>query len=254
MWRKVLGWLVTPFYAIVFFSILCIFHPFLWLGHKLFGYQFLKTEVDYFMYALLKSLYLMGVRYTFVQSPDKMPLDKPMIIISNHQSMFDIPIIGYWLRAHHPKFVAKQELSRGIPSVSFNLRHGGSVMIDRKDSRQSLIAIKDFAEYLNKNNYAGCIFPEGTRSRTGELKPFKAQGLLMLLRSMPEATIVPVAIDGAWQLMRYNAAPIPFGIHIKANILPPISRQGKTHEQVISEAETAIRQVLGQYISEESNV
>ncbi|SFE76157.1 lysophospholipid acyltransferase family protein [Thermoflexibacter ruber] len=250
MWRKILGWLITPFYAIVFFFILCFFHPILWITHKLFGYQALKNSVDVLMHSLLNSLYLMGVQYTFVMPDNPFPLDRPMIIVSNHQSMFDIPIIGCLLKKHHPKFVAKQELARGIPSISYNIRNGGSVTIDRKDARQALTAIKEFAEYLNKNNYAGCIFPEGTRSRNGELKTFKSQGLLMLLRSMPTATVVPVAIDGAWKLMRYNAAPIPFGVHVKANILPAINREGKTNEQIIEEIESAIRETLGQELVE----
>ena len=71
--------------------------------------------------------------------------------------------ISCYLKKHHPKFVSKIELGKGIPSVSYNLRHGGSVLIDRKDPRQSLTAIKDFGKYIEENNYAAVIFPEGTQ-------------------------------------------------------------------------------------------
>ncbi len=245
MWRKILGWLLTPFYVSLFFLILCIFHPIQYIAFRFFGYQAHKKSVDYMIFFLINSLYLMGVRYKF-DAKQALPQDKPLIIISNHQSMFDIPIIGYLLGKYHPKYVTKKELASGIPSVSFNIRHGGSAIIDRKDSKQALTALKEFGEYLEKNKYAGCIFPEGTRSRTGEVRPFKPQGLMMLLRSAPNAVIVPIAIDGAWEMMRYNAMPIPFGMKISATVLPIIARNGKTPEQILQEAETAIKQHLGQ--------
>ncbi len=245
MWRKILGGILTPFYVILFFLILCIFHPIQYIAFRFFGYQAHKRSADYMIYALVNSLYLMGVRYRFINE-QSLPKDKPLLIISNHQSMFDIPIIGYLLDEHHPKYVTKRELASGIPSISFNIRHGGSAIIDRKDSKQALIALKEFGEYLEKTNHAGCIFAEGTRSRTGEMKPFKPQGLLMLLRSAPSAVIVPVAIEGAWEMMRYNGMPIPFGMKISATVLPIISRDGKTPEQILQEAEATIRQHLGQ--------
>lgn len=246
MWRKILGWVLTPFYAIVFFAILCFFHPIQYVAFRFLGYHAHKRIVDYMIYSLVNSLYLIGVRLKFVPSVIPLPTDRPLIIISNHQSMFDIPLIGYLLAAYHPKYVAKKELSNGIPSISFNIRHGGSVTIDRKDSRQALTALKEFGEYLEKTNYAGCIFPEGTRSRTGDVKPFKPQGLMMLLRSAPNAVIVPVAIDGAWKLMSYNAMPLPFGIRITTTVLPLVDREGKSAEQILTEVETMIKQHLGQ--------
>ena len=71
------------------------------------------------------------------------------------------------MRKHHPKFVSKMELGKGIPSVSYNLSHGGSVLINRKDSRQSLTEIAKLGSYIEKHNRTAVIFPEGTRSKTG---------------------------------------------------------------------------------------
>ena len=51
--------------------------------------------------------------------------------------MYDISPIMWYLRKHHVKFVAKKELGKGIPSVSYNLRHGGSILIDRKKPTSS---------------------------------------------------------------------------------------------------------------------
>ena len=90
----------------------------------------------------------------------------------------------WYLRRHHVKFVSKQELGRGIPCVSYNLRHGGSVLIDRKNPRQALPAMLNFAEYIEKTKRAAVIFPEGTRSKDGRPKPFKTKGLEVLLKKL----------------------------------------------------------------------
>ena len=71
--------------------------------------------------------------------------------------MYDIPPIIWYLRKYHPKFISKIELGKGIPSVSYNLRHGGSVLIDRKNPRQSLPAIMKFADYIREKNRAAVI-------------------------------------------------------------------------------------------------
>ena len=75
-----------------------------------------------------------------------LPEDKPLIFVANHQGLYDIIGIGWLLRKYHPKYVSKLELGKGIPSVSYNLNHGGSVLIDRKDPKQALPALKKMAE------------------------------------------------------------------------------------------------------------
>jgi 1-acyl-sn-glycerol-3-phosphate acyltransferase len=67
----------------------------------------------------------------------------PYIVVSNHQSMFDIVILGSLLFSNFPKYISKRELGRWIPTVSFNLRAGGHVLIDRGDAPQALAAIRE---------------------------------------------------------------------------------------------------------------
>jgi 1-acyl-sn-glycerol-3-phosphate acyltransferase len=81
--------------------------------------------------------------------------------------MYDIIAMIWYLRRFHCKFVSKK--IRKNPSISFNLRHGGSVLIDRKDSKQAIPAIKGWGVYRKRS---AVIFPEGTRSRTGKPKVF----------------------------------------------------------------------------------
>lgn len=246
MLKKIVAWLVWPFFVLVFFSLLLIFHVVQVLARHLGGYEAHKKSVDMLLAALLWQLRLMtGTRIT-LELPYDLPTNRPLIVVSNHQSMYDIPMLGILFAKHHPKYVSKVELAKGIPSISYNLRYGGSVCIDRKDSRQSLPALKQFAEYLETKKYAGCIFAEGTRSRDGKMKPFKPQGLNILLKYAPSALVIPVAIQGSWELARYNFMPIPWGVHLRCTALPPVEREGKTNEEIIRQTEEAIRKFLRQ--------
>jgi 1-acyl-sn-glycerol-3-phosphate acyltransferase len=243
--RKILGWVLTPLYLLSFLWTICFFHLLQFLGKHLIGYQAQKRAADFMGWFILYGLRLVGTSISLPALPN-LPKDKPLLVISNHQSMFDIGVLVTLFAPHHAKFVSKIELSRGIPGISYNLRHGGSVLIDRKNPQQALPALKDFAKFLSANNYCGCIFPEGTRAIDGKVKPFKVRGLSTLLQEMPDAVVLPVALDGLWELVQYNYLPIPAGCSVKATILEPIDRTGKTDDEVVAECEQKIRKQLGQ--------
>ncbi|MCS6968211.1 MAG: lysophospholipid acyltransferase family protein [Cytophagales bacterium] len=246
MLKKLLAWLIYPFFVIVFFGILVVFHLAQVVARQVGGYQAHKKTVDGLIYALLWQLRLMtGARIT-LKKDYSLPANRPLIVVSNHQSMYDIPLLGAMFAQHHPKYVSKMELAWGIPSVSYNLRHGGSVCIDRRNPSQAIPALERFGQYLEAKGYAGCIFPEGTRSPDGKMKPFKPQGLNVLLKAAPSAIVVPVAIEGSHELARYNFFPVPLGVHLRCTALPPISRTGKTNQEIIQATEQAIRKFLQQ--------
>lgn len=239
---KVINWFFTAIFGICFLSVLGVFHIFQVVGLKI-GYQAHKVTVDWMSWWINACLGIVGARPRIKNLAGELPTDRPTIIISNHQSMFDIPTIAWVLRAVHPKYISKKSLSKGIPSVSYNIRHGGSAIIDRKDPKQSIAAIQAFTEYLNENNRAGCIFPEGTRSKTGAVSSFKKGGLFTMLDAMPTATIVPVALENYWKITRYGFKPIPFGAKPKCTILPVITRGNKSNEEILEECEAVIRAV-----------
>ncbi|ETN94237.1 lysophospholipid acyltransferase family protein [Zhouia amylolytica] len=168
------------------------------------------------------------------------PDDTPVIIVANHQSLHDIPPIIWHMRKYHPKFISKIELGRGIPSVSYNLRHGGSVLIDRKNSEQALQAIKDFSQYIRKNNYAAVIFPEGTRSKNGKPKRFQISGLKLMFQQIPEAVVVPITINNSWKLFRYGNFPLGIGNHIKFKVHDPIKIAGQDISKLTQQIEQTI--------------
>lgn len=130
------------------------------------------------------------------------------------------------MRDHHPKFVSKKELGKGIPSVSFNLRHGGSILIDRKDSKQALTEISKLGTYIEEHNRSAVIFPEGTRSRTGHPKKFQPTGLKVLMKKAPSAILVPVSINNSWKMLRYGKFPYGIGNHLTFQVHPPLKNSG----------------------------
>ncbi|HLK12928.1 MAG TPA: lysophospholipid acyltransferase family protein [Candidatus Binatia bacterium] len=149
----------------------------------------------------------------------------PYIIVSNHQSMFDIAILGHLFFSNFPKYVAKRSLGRWIPSVSYNLRRGGHVLIDRGDAPSALAAIGELGRRVRAGRASAMIFPEGTRARRGALGKFRPAGLLALLDAAPETPVVPVAIDESWRLLRHNFLPVPWGVRVRVAIGAPIARR-----------------------------
>ena len=241
---KILYWIPTTIFLLVFLLILLLFHPLQVVGLRL-GYKYHKHIVDAMIWCIVSALWVLGspIRYRGRDVRKHLPVDKPLILVSNHQSMFDIPAIGWFLRRHHPKYIAKVSLAKGIPSISFNIRHGGSIYIDRKDRGKALQKIDHFTDYLNQYNRSGTIFPEGTRSKDGSLGPFKSSGLLQMLEKMPEAVVVPIAIEHFWKITRYGMKPIPFGIRLRCTIMAPVERKFN-NEMVINEVEKRIQQTL----------
>lgn len=219
--QKVLAYPLSFVYLILFGLCLLIFHPIQWVCYNLFGYEAHRISVALLNLSLMRSTHVLGTTYTF-DNPHDIPTDRPLIIVPNHQSMHDIPPLIWFMRKHHPKFVSKKELGKGIPSVSYNLRHGGSILINRKDSKQALMEIAKLGKYIERNNYSAVIFPEGTRSRTGHAKPFKTIGLKLLMKNAPRALVVPISINNSWKLLKYGKFPMGLGAHISFQVHPPI--------------------------------
>ncbi|WP_274474868.1 lysophospholipid acyltransferase family protein [Mangrovimonas aestuarii] len=220
--KKLLSYPLSILFYLCFGLTLVIFHPIQWICLNLFGYKAHKTSVDTLQFLLLRCTNILGTRFTYT-NPYEIPTDRPLIIVSNHQSMYDIPPLIWFLRKHHPKFISKIELGKGIPSVSYNLRHGGSVLIDRRNPRQAVPAIKKFADYIETNKRSAVIFPEGTRSRNGVPKVFQRKGLITLFKGIPSAMVVPVTINNSWKTQRYGQFPMGLGAHVKIQVHRPVS-------------------------------
>ena len=240
---KFLSYIISSIFALVFFILLLIFHPIQWLGVKLFGQKGHQNVVDVMNWFLIKSLLILGVRVQ-VENEQELPENTTLIFVSNHQSTFDIPPIIWHFRKHYPKFVSKKELAKGIPSISFNLRHGGAALIDRKDSRQALTELANFSKKINKNKWSAVIFPEGTRSRTGKPKSFSVTGLKMITQYNPEAYIVPLTINNSWKVFKYGKFPLGLGSPIKVKTHQPIKVNSLPFNDLIASVEETIKESI----------
>jgi len=242
--KKILSYLLTPIYWLIFGILLLVFHPVQIVTRWIWGYPVRKRMVDGLNFGLLYSLWILGTRITY-RGMDKIPQNRPLIIVANHSSTIDIPAVIVGFRKNHPKFISKIELAKGIPSISYNLRHGGSVLIDRKNPRKAVKDILTLGKHIEANNYAACIFPEGTRSRDGKIKHFMPAGIASLIKSSPSALVVPFAIDGMYELMKNGSYPMTFGVHLKMTAFEPIDPKGMDHTELAQKIEDMIRKELG---------
>ena len=233
--RRILGYVVSPIHHISFFFVLCFFHPLQWIALKFFGYKAHKKVVDVMNFFLVGTYYILGLRITFTGN-QKLPLGQPIIFVVNHQSMYDVPALIWFLRKYHAKFISKVELTKNIPSISFNLNHGGGANIDRKDARQSITEILKLGQRMKDNNWSAVIFPEGTRSKDGVLKDFQVGGVATLLKKVPDAQIVPIAINNSWKVVKNGTLWLMPVYHLKFTVFDAIDKQNKTVENLVAEA------------------
>ena len=237
--QKIISYPLSIIYYLFLGLSLLIFHPIQWICFNLFGYQAHKKSVDILQWFLMRSANIIGTRFSAI-GREKVPVGKPIIYVSNHQSMFDIVTIIWFLRATHPKFVSKKELGKGIPSVSYNLKHGGSVLIDRKDPKQALPTIKGLGQYIQKYNRSAVIFPEGTRSKNGVPKKFAENGVKMLCKFAPEAYVVPLTINNSWKLFRFGMFPMGLGANVTLEVHEPMKVSDYDFETLFQKAEQAV--------------
>jgi 1-acyl-sn-glycerol-3-phosphate acyltransferase len=241
--RKFFGYILSPFTILAFFLVLLIFQPLQWIAYKFFGYTAHKRVVDILNLCLLRTVYLTGNTVIFINKQN-LPVGRPIIFLANHQSMFDIPPLIYYLRKYHAKFISKIELTKGIPSISFNLKYGGGANIDRKDPRQSITELVKLANRMKENKWSTVIFPEGTRSKDGQVRSFQSAGVATILKKCPEALLVPIAINNSGKMIQYGYYPLNTFIRMTWEVLEPIEPKGRSAEELVKEAEDRIKASL----------
>lgn len=237
--QKLISYPLSAIYYILLGCTLAIFHPIQWLALNLFGYNAHKKSVDALCFFLVLNTYVLGTRYK-IENLDKLPEGEPLIIAANHQSFYDITTIAWFLRKVHIKFISKIELGKGIPSISYNLRNGGSVLINRKDPKQSLTAVRKMAEYIEEYKRTAVIFPEGTRSTTGKPKAFAESGLKILCKYAPNAKMIPLTINNSWKMTKWGSFPMGIGNKIILTIHDAIPVNSMPFPQLFEKTEQTV--------------
>jgi 1-acyl-sn-glycerol-3-phosphate acyltransferase len=152
-----------------------------------------------------------GVRVT-IEGTEKLDGESPQIVVSNHESWFDV----FALVAQMPgrfRFVAKEELGR-IPVFGAAWRACGHVSIDRSNRKSAIHSLELAAQRINRDRLTIVMFPEGTRSATGKLQPFKKGAFVLALQA--RSTVVPVALRGSRHVMPKGSFRVrPGRIHIR---------------------------------------
>ena len=185
-------------------------------------------------------LALTGIRVRIVGA-EHLPLSRAAVYCANHESNVDPPVL---FSALHPRMhiLYKQEIDR-IPILARAFRLGGFIPIDRRNKESAARSIEMGAQSI-RAGHSFLIFPEGTRSRTGELLPFKKGGFIMAIKA--QAPIVPIAVQGGRAAMTRGSWVIrPVTVSIRVG--RPIETQGLGIEEradVILRVRCAIEALL----------
>ncbi|GLU51990.1 lysophospholipid acyltransferase family protein [Dyadobacter frigoris] len=241
--KKIIDYLLSTIYLLHFGLSLLVFHIAQAVALNVFGKKAHEKVVDYLNFSLTYGLYLTGSSVTF-KNLAMIPDDRPIIFVANHQSTFDIPSIIWFLRKRHPLFVSKIELAKGVPSISYNLRKSGAALINRKDGKQAIAEISRLGKLINDTTGSAIIFPEGTRTASGIMKPFVPGGVAMLLKRAPNALIIPVAVDGTGRFNPKGIFPLKSFSKLSWTALPAIEPAGRKAEEILLEAQEAIQREL----------
>ncbi len=105
-------------------------------------------------------------------------------------------------------------------------------------------ALTKFGRHISKVKGTAVIFPEGTRSKTGVLKPFSTTGLKVLLKNIPDAVLVPITINNSWKLLKYGFFPVNTGVKLSVKVQEPIFANSMPEDELIAKVEQSIRQDL----------
>jgi 1-acyl-sn-glycerol-3-phosphate acyltransferase len=187
------------------------------------------------------ALTLAGIRYR-VAGREHIP-KTAVVFCSNHESNVDPAVL---FRALHPQLhvLYKAELHK-LPIMGIVFDVGGFVPIDRGDRDRAMASIARGAASLRAGN-SFLIFPEGTRSRTGHLLPFKKGGFIMAIEA--QAPVVPVAVQGGRAAMRTGSAlvrPVNVSVRIGAPV-PTIGMTTNDRDALIEKVRQEVEKLLAQ--------
>lgn len=173
-----------------------------------------------------------------VRGGDNIP-PGPVVFMANHLSVFDTMLLLGFLDKPLA-FVAKKELAR-VPVINSLMRHVGCLYLDRQDIRQAVEIINRAAEQV-RNGLSMVIFPEGTRSLTGEMAEFKSGSMKLAIKA--NVPIVPVTIQGTRNIYEgngYRIGPSQISLLVMSPIMP-----GDYGEMGTSRVAKMVREMVGE--------
>jgi 1-acyl-sn-glycerol-3-phosphate acyltransferase len=221
-------------------------------GRRLYQ-RFNRVQIQGARYVLAAAKLYAGFRL-IVEDALGGRLPPQFMILSNHQSLADIPILAYVFSRNTVGFVAKRELRRGFPAVSIALRKGKHALINRRGdfsaARRELVKLARYS----REGVCPVVFPEGTRSRTGRVGAFHSAAVRTILDET-EMPIVSVAVDGGYRIagIRGLTTNLRHCIYrVKLLSLYPVTRQRSKIKDILDNSHREIAKQVKQWRKIES--
>ena len=219
----------TVIWVVYFFAYLFFAQPMLWKVRKLRKEgkieehdRIVRTMVNNWALRLMK---LAGATME-VTGKENIP-EGPVVFAANHQGYADIPLLLTQLDKQNP-LIAKKELEK-VPLLRDWMTELNCIFIDRDNARQAMDSLKKANELLSEG-YSVCIFPEGTRSKGGEIKEFKGGTIRLATRA--KVPIVPCCIEGTYNMLEANKGFKITPAKLQLHILPAIETADLSREEI----------------------
>ena len=184
--------------------------------------------------------FITGMRIS-IEGAEHLKTEKPCVLIANHQSLMDI-IVLFTITSMNLRMVLKKELLC-IPIFGWCLWWNRFISIDRSSRRKALRSIDRGARKIQKGTSV-LLFPEGTRSNDGKLRPFQAGSFIMAIKS--QVPIIPITISGTINVV-HKTSPLKFNFNKEVRVIvsPPVDTSRykiDQRDELKDEVETVIRE------------
>jgi 1-acyl-sn-glycerol-3-phosphate acyltransferase len=190
-------------FFLVIYAIICSF----------FALLFSLIDRSHFLYFKLAKIFSKGILTIAgaklqIKGLENFDHNSTYVFVSNHASQLDIPVLQYTI-PNRISIVFKKELSK-IPLFGWQLVLGPYIMIDRANPEAAMKSIEKAKIKMTKNNLSPVVFPEGTRTETGEVQKFKRGAFYLAVKS--GYPIIPVSISGSFIILPKGKFKIKKGI------------------------------------------
>lgn len=161
-----------------------------------------------------------------IEGPDMLPEQRAYVVLSNHQSLADIPLISNlkW----EMKWVGKKELF-DTPIIGWMMKLSGDIPVDRKNARSGARMLLTAMEYL-KNGCPVMFFPEGTRTKDGTVGRFNDGAFHLAIKA--QVPILPIAVEGSHRCLPKHSWVFGEPASVKLKVFPPIDTTGMSSDDV----------------------
>lgn len=183
-----------------------------------------KSSLSFVQWGLKCVMFISGVKLE-VKGYENIPKDTPVLFVGNHNSFYDI-IVTYPLMERPTGFVAKKEIKK-VPFLSWWMYFVNCIFLDRSDPRAGLKSVLDAAGLIKKG-ISIFLFPEGTRSKDGNMLEFKDGGFKIATKS--KCPIVPVGITGSADVFE-NHFPLIKSTKVTVTFAEPIYTADLSREE-----------------------